>query len=68
MANGYVGSNGGPYAAGKIYCGFCGEYRRYGIGIVTSESGKLVCIECGLQARPRGRRWLKTHPNEPIRY
>lgn len=64
MANN--GGSVGPYAVGKLYCGFCGEFRRYGINVVTAISGKLVCMECGIQVRPRGRHWTKT--KEPKRY
>ena len=64
------GGSVGPYRIGKIYCGFCGEYRHYGIDVVTSELGRLICTECGLQARPRGRYWIRYAKEEekPHRY
>lgn len=60
----------GPYAAGKIYCEKCGEYRRYGENVATRDNGKLTCMECGYQVRVRGRRWIKTAKIEqqPKRY
>lgn len=60
------GGSIGPYASGKLYCAFCGEYRYYGIDAVTIPSGMLVCIECGIRVRKQGRHWSQT--KEPKRY
>lgn len=65
MGNGYVGSNGGPYKAGKIYCGYCGEFRKYGID-AASNSIAIVCSFCGIKLRQRGRHWIRK--KEPKRY
>jgi len=65
MAN---GGSVGPYRIGKLYCGHCGEFRRYGMNAVTNEKGLLVCVECGFFVRSRGRHWVQVYPNEPKRY
>jgi hypothetical protein len=62
------GGSVGPYAIGKLYCGFCGEFRRYGINVATGVSGKLLCLECGIQVRPQGRHWTKVYPDKAKRY
>lgn len=62
------GGSIGPYAVGKIYCGFCGEFRRYGENVVTNKTGLLVCTECGIHVRTRGRHWTQTTKEEPKRY
>jgi len=62
-----LGNNGGPYNQGKLYCGFCGEYRYYGVNVATAKkSGILICVECGIRVRSQGRHWI--HTKEPKRY
>lgn len=61
----------GPYQLGKLFCAFCGEWRKYGVDAATMANGRLRCTECGLQIRMRGRysltKYVKTY-GEPKRY
>ena len=73
MGNGYVGSNGGPYAAGKIYCGYCGEFRRYEAkdryqSVIETANGAFRCGFCGYLIRKQGRHWTRAIGKDPKRY
>ena len=66
-----MGSNGGPYKAGKVYCGHCGEFRRpeatdKNKRAIPRDNGTLLCGFCGLLIRKQGRHKIKY--KEPTRY
>jgi hypothetical protein len=62
------GGSIGPYAQGKLYCGTCGEYRRYGVDVVTYHDCRPRCIECNIVVRQKGRHWIRARSQQPARY